>query len=351
MGAPPSGGGNDFARAMNLFGKNLDTQVGIIAEIGQNHEGDVSKAIELVHAAAKAGADAVKFQSWTPERFIHSGDIDRLERIRRFTLDQQAHRVLAAEAEKAGITFFSTPVTEDQVPFLAEICPVLKIASGDLVFEPTIRACAASGRPTILSTGAGTVAEIDQAVRWFADEVGEDALAERLCLMHCVAAYPTPIEQANVLAVPFLRERYGLPTGYSNHVIGGEAVLAATALGACLVEVHMTDCSTGRAFRDHEMSFEPDALAALVAGVQRVKASLGQFGKEPVPAEMGVIQAIRKGIVASRALPAGTILSADDLMYARPATEFSASDLPSLIGKRLTDAVDAGGLIKRISVE
>lgn len=327
---------------MKLFGKDLDREVVIVAEIGVNHEGDTQVAVRLIDLAADAGVDAVKLQTYTPERYASASDPQRLARVRQFSLGRDAHLRLAEHAKRRTVPLFSTALTEDVVPFLAEWCPVIKIASGDLTFEPVIRASVRTGKPVILSTGSGTVDEIDQAVRWCEAESGSLAVQDQLVLMHCVAAYPTPIEQANVLSVPFLKQRYGLTTGYSNHVIGPEAVLAAVALGAQLVEVHVTDRREGREFRDHMMSFEPEELKALVSSVAKVRASLGRVGKELQPSERLLRDLIRKGVIAARDLPADTVLCEADLMWARPATGVKASELTSLVGKRITRPIRRG---------
>lgn len=332
---------------MKLFGKNLEDDVVVIAEVGVNHEGNVDVASALVRAAAEAGADAVKFQSYTPERFISPADAERFARVSRFGLDEAAHRRLAAEAKQLGIAFLSAAITEDWVPLLAELSPAIKIASGDLTFEPVIRAAARTGKPVIISTGCGDLDEVKQAVSWVEDEVGAAALPDRLALMHCVSAYPTPIEQANLHAIPFMADCTGLEVGWSNHVIGSEACLAAVALGASMVEVHITDCKSNRAFRDHELSFEPAELAALVASLRRVRASLGSFSKQPAAAELPVREAIRKGVIAARDLPAGTVLTAADLMFARPGSDIPAIEAPQLVGRTLVEAVPALGAIRR----
>ena len=236
------------------------------------------------------------------------------------------------------------------MPFLAEIGPAIKIASGDLTFEPVIRAAAQTDRSIILSTGCAELEEIDDAIAWLGDEMGKDALGERLVLLHCVSAYPTPPEEANVRSVPFLKERYGITVGYSNHVIGPEAVLAAVALGAAMIEVHFTDRKTDRTFRDHALSFEPADLAALVASVGAVRQSLGTYSKAPQSCEAGNSTALRKGVIAARDLSADTILASEDLMYARPATEFTARELPDLLGQRLRQRVRAGEPIPRDGV-
>jgi N-acetylneuraminate synthase/N,N'-diacetyllegionaminate synthase len=335
---------------MKLFGKDLEHEVAVVAEIGVNHEGDVAVAEALVRAAAQAGADAVKLQTYTPERFASASDPARLARVARFRLDEAAHRHLAEVARGCGISLFSTAVTEDVVGFLADLGPAVKVASGDVDFEILVRAAARSGKPVILSTGNAALEEIDRAVDWCASEIGRDRLPERLALLHCVSAYPAPIEQANVRTVPFLKARYGLTTGYSNHVLESEAVLAAVALGAQIVEVHFTDRKSGREFRDHALSFEPAELAALVRSVDLVRTSLGEDGKRIQPAEAPLRQAIRKGVVAARDLAAGTVLQDADLMYARPATEFAAAERPHLVGRRLLRDLKRGELVRRSAV-
>ena len=335
---------------MKLFGKDLDHDVAIVAEIGVNHEGDVEAASKLLRLAANAGVDAVKFQSYSPERYASASGPERLERVARFALDQSEHGRLAAEAKDLNVAFFSTPLSEDWVPFLSELCPAIKIASGDLTFEPVVRAAAKVGKPVILSTGLGTIEEIDQAVRWIAEEAGERTLADRLVLMQCVSAYPTPIEETNVRTVPFLAERYGVPVGYSNHAIGIDACIAAIALGAQVIEAHFTDQSSGRSFRDHELSLEPSDMEMLVRLAPRIRASLGKAGKTRAQSELQALAATRKGVVAARDLAEGTVLKREDLAFARPASEFAASEISKLVDASLTTSLKQGELVPRWGV-
>lgn len=336
---------------MKLFGKDLEREVVVVAEIGVNHEGDVDAAASLIRLAHEAGADAVKLQSYTPERLASAADPVMAQRVRRFCLDRDAHYRLAEWAKQIGANLFSAAITEDVIPLLAELFPAIKVASGDLNFEPIVRGAAATGKPVILSTGNSTVEEIEQALAWCRAEIGNEGLRDRIALLHCVSAYPAPIEQANLLSIPFLRERFGLITGYSNHVLGQEAVLAAVALGARIVEVHVTDRREGREFRDHAVSFEPPELARLIVSVRKVASSLGKPGKPLQPSELEIRVAMRKGVVAARNLEVGTVLTGDDLMYARPASEFAAAELPRLVGRRLTVALRRGELIPRVGVE
>lgn len=336
---------------MNLFNKDLKGDVIVVAEVGVNHEGDPEKARTLLRLAAEAGADAVKFQAYTPARFIASDDAERLERVSRFALSDDDFRALAQDAKELGVAFFASAISEDQVPFLAELGEAIKIASGDIDFEPVIRAAAQSGRVVILSTGTATIDEVDRAVAWVRDEVGDAALAQRLVILHCVSAYPTPLAEANLMSIPYMKERYApVPVGYSNHVIGPEAAIAAVALGARMIEVHFTDCKDGRAFRDHALSADPDDLRYLVSTLPDVAKARGVCEKRPQPCETGMASAIRKGVVAARNLPEGTVLSRQDLMFARPATEFPAGQVQDLVGRTLKRALSAGAVVRRDDV-
>lgn len=335
---------------MQLLGKDLERDVVIIAEIGVNHEGDIEVASKLLRLAAEAGADAAKFQSYSPERLTSGDDAERLARVSRFALSEADHRRLAAEAKELGIAFCSSAITEDMVPLIAELSPLIKIASGDIDFEPVIRAAAAAGLPVILSTGNATADEVETAVEWVRNEIGSKSLDETLILMQCVSAYPAPVEEANVAAMNFLREKFGVHVGYSNHVIGPDACFAAVALGASVIEVHFTDRKTGRDFRDHQLSFDVTDLKELVERAPRIRSAVGRAEKRRQPSEEASVLAIRKGVVAARDLAKGTVLSRDDLMFARPASEFTSSDISSLVGRKLSADIPRGHVVRRESI-
>ena len=332
---------------MELFGKNLDQEVVYIAEIGVNHEGDFEYAKRLLKLAAEAGADAVKFQSYTPERYASASNPERLERVGRFALSGEQHKELISLAKDLNVHFFSTPLSEDWVDILNSDCGAFKIASGDITFEPVIRKAAATGKPVIISTGGATIEEIDQAVNWFKDEVGNTS---NLILMQCICAYPAPIEEANVNGVAFLQERYNLPVGYSNHIIEPEACYAAIAIGAPIVEVHFTDNKHDRDFHDHALSFEPQELKTLIETGNRIKASLGEVNKTLRSCELEPAL-VRKGVVAARDLESGHSLSAEDLMFARPATEIPSDQLDQLIGQTINNNYKKGEQILKTELK
>lgn len=329
----------------------LKDEVLIVAEIGVNHEGSLTKAIELTKLACEAGADIVKFQSYTPERFISADHSERRERVTQFALSEADYLSLCDIVKQSGALFMSTPVTEDWVTFLDPLCCAFKIASGDITFKPVIQAAVRTGKAIFLSTGAATLDEIDQAVTWIQDMMGDAAeIKERLTLLHCVSAYPTPIEEANILSIPFLKKRYKLAIGYSNHVVGMSACLAAVALGATVIEVHFTDQKEGRTFRDHALSFDASDLKKFIQSAKEIRQSLGDYDKKIQPCEVDNIRLMRKGVIAARDLRKGDILTPEDLLFARPATEFCAHELELLIGKQLEQDVMQGYLVPRNSV-
>lgn len=336
---------------MKIFDKDLNEDVVVVAEIGVNHEGDLQYALRLLELAAESGADAVKFQTYSPERFVSASDPERLARVTKFALSAEAFEIIAKRAEELKIYAFSTPVTEDVVPLLDSLFSVFKIASGDLTFEPVIRAAAGTGKPVILSTGLGTFEEIETAIDWVRDELGFENVSENLAIMHCVTAYPTAVENANVRSVPWLAKKTGLHVGYSDHVIGLEACYSAIALGASIIEVHFTDNKYERDFHDHALSCDPDDLKQLVRASSRIKSSLGKFSKNPLEEELPNLATARKGIVAARDLEAGHLIEHDDLMFARPATEFSANDITKVIGLTLLEPIKKGELVRRNGVK
>ena len=333
---------------MQLFGVDIDQRPAFIAEVGVNHEGDIRKAIELISLAKAAGADAVKFQSYTAQFYAASDDQERFERVKRFGLTLEQHRELKAHADDEGIEFFSTPLSEDWVEHLDPLVSVFKIASGDLTFEPVLRAVAMSRKKIILSTGMGNHEEIARAVEVIQKVRRDQALSEFLVLMHCVSAYPTPLDEANVSAVLDLAATYGVRAGYSNHVIGMQAPLSAVALGAKVVEVHFTDRKEGRDFRDHQLSFDADDLRSFVDQALQMHSAIGGGKKTVMPCEKMSIKAGRKGLIAAHDLPAGHKICDEDVAYARPERDFGCNDKPLVLGKTLRMGLSSGeSILKR----
>jgi len=327
---------------MNLFGKDLDKDIVIIAEIGVNHEGSLESAMNLISLAHQSGADAVKFQSYTPEKFISSDDQERMERVKKFHLNESDHLKLISHANNIGISFFSTAVTEDWIPFLNKNTKVLKIASGDITFEPIIRLAAKTGKTVILSTGGANMQEVRKAIDWFKDSSKLKNVTDRLILMHCISAYPTPLEEANLNSIKFLQDETGLKIGYSNHVKGLYAPILSIALGANLIEVHFTDSRENKTFHDHHLSLVPAELKELSMSVFNIKKSLGTYNKFCSRIEKNNLLALRKGVIAAYDIRKGKIIEKPDLMYARPSNNIDSGKISTLIGKKLTCDIKSG---------
>jgi sialic acid synthase SpsE len=301
---------------MLLFGKSLESHVCVVAELGVNHEGNLSKAKELLSALATTNVDAVKLQSYTPERLVSRSDKARFDRVSRFALTQDDHDELFDQAGALGLNLFSTAASEDWVPYLATKSRVLKVASGDITFKPTIQAGAEMFDQIIISTGASTVDEIDQAVQWVA-EASPAPLREKLVLLHCVSAYPAPAAEANLGAIRFLQERYGVFVGFSSHFLEDYVPIAAVAAGASVIEVHVTDQKRGREFRDHALSIEITDLDDFVTKLRKTFSSRSSQTKTVQPSERPFLLSGRKRAHLGRSVKHGEKLDKSTLRYVR----------------------------------
>lgn len=326
---------------MNILGDRIFT----IAEIGINHEGDMDKALKMIELAAEAGTDAVKFQTYLPEEYISASQPERLERVRRFSLSFDQFRQLATRCQEYNIGFISTPLDLASLGLVAELSPVVKISSGDINFFALLQRAAATKRTIILSTGLATLAEIDQAIAALIEGNPQILDEQKLILLHCVAAYPTPEGQINLRSIPFLRERYNLPVGFSDHTLDILACQAAAALGARVIEKHFTYQKENQDFHDHRLSAEPNEFRDMVQGIRRVEAMLGTFTKEPAAVEMHFKSHIRRSICAARNLVVGDVLTEADLSFLRPENGFPATAVDKVIGRSLLAAVKKGEII------
>jgi N-acetylneuraminate synthase len=267
-----------------------------VAEIGINHNGDVDIAKKLIQAAASAGCDAVKFQKRTVDRVYTPEELDRPRESPFGTTNGDLKRALElgrAEYDEidrtcraAGIAWFTSCWDEESIEFIASYNPLCyKIASACLTDDRLLRAHRAEGRPIILSTGMSSLSQIDHAV----EVLGRD----ELILLHCTSSYPAKIEELNLKVIPHLRERYQVPIGYSGHEVGLAPSLAAAALGACLIERHIT---LDRAMwgSDQAASVEPSGLARMIKDIRAIEAALGDGDKKIFDSEIPVMQKLRR---------------------------------------------------------
>ena len=323
----------------------------LIAEIGNNHEGDPRFALELADAAVEAGADAVKVQIINPTRLVNISQAERIAQLNRFRLEPEVFREMAARVRKRGRLFFASVFDCHTLRQMWRELDAIKIASGDLDFDPLLEVAAASDRPIILSTGMSTMDEIVRAVGVIATAGTAQSIRDRLAVLHCVSLYPTPLDQANLGAIAQLAARLGVTVGYSDHTLGIEAALVSLALGARIIEKHFTLDKKRSSFRDHALSAEPQEFAQLAAAMRSFDAMVGTGARELVIADAATRTVARRSVVAARALSTGARLQPDDLDYVRPAGGLPPSRVSLLIGRLLRRPVGQHEMLKETDVE
>ncbi len=318
----------------------------IIAEAGVNHDGDLDQARRLIDAAAEAGADAVKFQTWKTELICKpgaataayqqasTGAVDQFAMLKALEMPESWHVTLRDHAAARGILFLSTPDEIVSARFLHRLgLPLLKIGSAELDNLPFLQAVGALHTPILLSTGMGELHEVAAAL---------DALRAGGCpavgLFHCVSDYPAPVAQMNVRAIATLRRAFGVPVGLSDHYPGVEAALAAVGVGMDIWEKHFTT-DRNRAGPDHRMSLELAELRAQIQAVRAAESALGDGRKVPQSTELATRAVVRKRLCAMRDLPVGHLLTADDLIGLRAESGLPIGEWQQVLGRRLGRAV------------
>jgi sialic acid synthase SpsE len=319
----------------------------VVAEAGVNHDGIVERALELVDAAADTGADAVKFQVFDVDRLVaegtekaeyqrraNGGSESQDAMLRRLQLGRSDFEAIAERAAARGIAFLATPFDEESVDLLVELgVPAIKIASPDLVNLPLVEYAARTGLPVVLSTGMADLDESRAAVA-----AAQAAGATDLVVLHCVSAYPARPQDANLAAMATLARELDVPVGFSDHTLGTAVAVAAAALGACLIEKHLTLDRTAPG-PDHAASLEPQELADMVLACRTASEAIGDGVKRPVAAELENISVTRRSVAAADDLPAGSVLTRSSLVALRPGTGIPAASLESLVGRTLARAV------------
>ena len=323
----------------------------VVAEAGVNHNGDIGRAREMVAVAADVGADFVKFQAFRADEIVtvdaktaayqaaNTGVRNQHELLRALEILLDDLRSLAEECQSHGIRFLCTPFDVSMTSDLIDMgMDRIKVASGELTNAPALDRFASFRLPVILSTGMATMDEVDSAVAALRGGGAGD-----ITLLHCTSLYPAPPETLNLRAMTALAERFGLPVGYSDHSLGDYAAIAATALGATVIEKHFT-LDRNLPGPDHRASLEPDELASMIAKLGKTSAALGDGTKRPAPGEADTAHLVRRSWHAARALAAGARLSERDVMLNRPADGLAPAESP--IGRVLDHALSAGAAIR-----
>ncbi|HUB24830.1 MAG TPA: N-acetylneuraminate synthase family protein [Tepidisphaeraceae bacterium] len=323
----------------------------VIAEIGVNHDGSFSRAMELLRAAAAAGADAVKLQIFQADRLMHGSsafaeyqqsrvsDATPADMLRRFELSEKAVTELTAAARRMGLLPLATPFSPGDLPLIDALdLPAVKIASPDLVNKPLLRAAAALGRPLLISTGAATMDEVDAAVGWL------NEWKTPFALLHCVSSYPAPAAWANLSWIGELRGRFGVPVGYSDHTTEPLAAALAVAAGAQIIEKHLT-YNRRAVGPDHAASFDPTQFAEYVWAIRHAEEMLGEPGKRVLEIEQDVRRVSRQSLVLTRSIAAGEAIAESDLTVQRPGTGVPAAQFDEFLGRRAARPLRSGEMI------
>ena len=328
----------------------------IIAEAGVNHNGDLELAKQIVKAAANAGADLVKFQTFTAERLAidsapkadyQNQTTDQKQSqfamLRQLELTAEMHEQLIVYCSKQGIGFFSTGFDLQSVDYLASLgADRFKIPSGEITNLPYLRHVGAFGKPLILSTGMATLGEIEAALA--ACEIAGTPRS-RITVLHCNTEYPTPMCDVNLRAMCSIRDAFGVAVGYSDHTLGIEVPIAAVALGATVIEKHLT-LDRNLAGPDHKASLEPDEFAAMVRAIRNIEQAMGDGIKRPSPSESKNKSIARKSLVAARSIKAGEQFTPENLTAKRPGTGVSPMRWDKAMGRTATRDYDADEMIE-----
>lgn len=335
---------------MQIGSFDTSTRVMVVAEIGNNHEGNHEVALRLIDSAAACGVDAVKFQTARAELFISPSDAERRRRFASYEFTEPQWRQLAERARSHRLLFLSTPLDLDSLGMLTPLVDAVKIASGDLTFAPLLDAAAMTRKPVIISTGASRFDEVAAAVerlrrRW--RDAGHDG---QLGVLHCVSAYPTPAAEVQLRTIVTLAERLDATIGYSDHVLGIDAAVAAVALGARIIEKHFTLDKNYSSFRDHQLSADAADMTLMVQRVRAVEPMLGGPDKQIQDAERANRDAIRRSVAAAADFPAGHVFAAGDFIWIRPGTGLAPGDEARLIGRALRKPVQSGTLLSDTDV-
>lgn len=330
----------------------------IIAEAGVNHNGDLEIAKKLIEAAAAAGADYVKFQTFKADKLVSksakkavyqqkntvSSDDTQISMLEKLEIPDSWYNELIMHAKNNGIAFLSTGFDEESIDFLDTLgMQFFKIPSGELTNKPYLMHIASKGKPVILSTGMATLNEIEKSL---AVLIKGGIRKELITVLHCNTEYPTPMEDVNLLAMKAIEDSLSVDFGYSDHTLGIEVPIAAVALGATVIEKHFT-LSRMMEGPDHLASLEPSELKQMVSAIRNVELAISGSGyKEPSNSEIKNIQVARKSIHVAHSIPSGTILDYHHLVMKRPGDGISPMEIDDVIGKKTIVDLDSDDKLK-----
>lgn len=316
------------------------SKVFIIAEAGVNHNGDINIAKKMIDVACEAGVDAIKFQTFKTEKLVCANaekaeyqkkttekNESQAEMLKKLELSKGNHDELIQYCNKKKIMFLSTPFDEESVDLLVELkLPIIKIPSGEITNYPYLRKIGQLGKKVILSTGMSTLEEIADAI-----EVLKNNGTEDITLLHCNSQYPTPMEDVNLNTMVTMKDTFHLNVGYSDHTLGIEVPIAATAMGATVIEKHFTLDRTMEG-PDHKASLEPNELKEMVRAIRNIEKALGSKEKKVSQSEENNVKIVRKSIVASKSINKGDLFTEENLTTKRPGTGINPMKWDEIVG-------------------
>jgi len=325
----------------------------VIGEIGVNHNGDLDLAKQMIDVAVKAGADAVKFQTFAAERLVtrtaqkadyqsrnHKVDESQFDMLKKLELSEADLRGCKTYCDTVGMIFLSTPFDEQAADLLEKVgVQGFKLSSGDLTNLPLLRHIAAKGKPMIISTGMANMSEIEDAVTAI-QRAGDPELA----ILHCVSDYPAKASEANLAAMDTISKAFGKIAGWSDHTLGDAISVAAVARGARLIEKHFT-LDVNMEGPDHKASLSPKEFSDLVAKIRRVEVAIGDGVKRPQPSEIPTAAVARRSIVSARDIKTGETISENDLIMKRPGTGLAPKYISWVTGRKAAIDIAADTLI------
>lgn len=335
-------------------------RVFIIAEAGINHNGSVKIAKALIEAAAGAGCDAVKFQTFKTENIVtknaskakyqleNTGTSEsQFQMLKKLELAPSDYEELFSFCDNKKIAFMSTPFDEESVDFLDGLgMEVFKIPSGEITNKYLIQKIAEKKKPVVLSTGMSYLEEVKKAVEWIGGVWKNLENKPQLTLLHCVSEYPVKMENVNLLAIKTLESTFGLPVGYSDHTIGIEMPVAAVSIGAKIIEKHFT-LDKNMEGPDHKASLEPDELAAMVTAIRNIEKAMGDGLKRPTENELATRKVVRKSLVAARDIKAGEVIKESDILIKRPGDGLPPDMFEQIVNKKAGVDISKDSLFKK----
>ena len=328
---------------MKLGSIDTNKNVLIVAEIGNNHEGNFSVARDLVIKAAEAGVDAVKFQTFETDLYISRASTERYKLLERFQLSIDEFQQLADLARTLGLLFISTPLDMQSAHKLLPIVDAYKIASGDIDYFDLITFVVGTDKPIIMSSGASTLPEIERAIALVRKKyLNPESMMEKFSLLHCVSCYPASEEDVNLSIIPMLAKNLDVVVGYSDHTLGIEAAVQSVAMGARIVEKHFTLDKNFSEFRDHQLSADPTELSRLVERIRLTEKLMGNAEKRVLSCEQSIRPQIRRTAVAAHRLEVGHILTEKDVLWARAGLGLGTEHKALLMGRSVIKSIDQG---------